>query len=180
MRFSIFSAITTLLAVTSALPTARVTKDFQSEMLASHNYFRSQHSADPLTWDAALAQLSQTWANTCIFAHDSDGEDLAYRTSFKYWGEFVNMWGSERTQYNYSQPIFSKATGHFTQLVWKNTKTVGCAWSYCSGGAGKALGYYVVCKYSPPGNYEGQYADQVGRQTKGSPSDVYILDLAEF
>ncbi|KAG5965774.1 hypothetical protein E4U57_001603 [Claviceps arundinis] len=175
MRFSIFSAITTLLAVTSASPTARATKDFQSEMLASHNYFRSQHGATPLTWDNTLAQLSQAWANTCIFAHDSGGEDLAYRTKFKYWGEFVNMWGSERTQYNYSQPKFSEVTGHFTQVVWKNSKTVGCAWKDCGtiGGIGKALGYYVVCKYSSPGNYKGQYADQVGRQTKGNPSDVY-------
>ncbi|KAG6278366.1 hypothetical protein E4U47_005681 [Claviceps purpurea] len=175
MRFSIYSVITTLLAVASASPTDRATKDFKTEMLASHNYFRSQHSADPLTWDTALAQSSQTWANTCNFSHDSGGEDLAYRTIFKYWGEFVNMWGGERTQYNYDQPKFSEATGHFTQVVWKNTKTVGCAWNYCgrSGGAGKALGYYVVCKYSPPGNYKGQYADQVGRQTKGNPSDVY-------
>ncbi|KAG5931578.1 hypothetical protein E4U59_000200 [Claviceps monticola] len=175
MRFSIFSAITTLLAVASASPIDRATKDFKTEMLASHNYFRSQHSADPLTWDAALAQSSQTWANTCNFSHDSAGEDLAYRTSFKYWGEFVNMWGSERTLYNYDQPIFSEVTGHFTQVVWKNTKAVGCAWNYCgiSGGVGKALGYYVVCKYSSPGNYKGQYADQVGRQTKSSPSDVY-------
>ncbi|KAG5917414.1 hypothetical protein E4U61_002744 [Claviceps capensis] len=173
MRFSIFSTVATLLAVASASPTVRATKDFETEMLASHNYFRGQHSANPLTWDTALAQSSQTWANTCNFSHDSAGENLVYRTSFKYWGEFVNMWGSERTLYNFDQPKFSAATGHFTQLVWKNTKTVGCAWNYCSGGTGKAVGYYVVCKYSPPGNYQGQYADQVGRQTKGSPSDVY-------
>ncbi|KAG6030179.1 hypothetical protein E4U19_000588 [Claviceps sp. Clav32 group G5] len=175
MRFSIFSTVATLLAVVSASPTARATNDFQSEMLASHNYFRGQHSANPLTWDSALAQSSQSWANTCNFSHDSGGENLVYRTSFKYWGEFVNMWGSERTLYNFDQPKFSAATGHFTQVVWKNTKTVGCAWNYCgtSGGAGKAVGYYVVCKYNPFGNYAGQYADQVGRQTKGSPSDVY-------
>ncbi|KAG6050981.1 hypothetical protein E4U17_006320 [Claviceps sp. LM77 group G4] len=175
MRFSIFSTVATLLAVASASPTARATNNFQSEMLASHNYFRSQHSANSLTWDSALAQSSQTWANTCNFSHDSGGENLVYKTSFKSWGEFVNMWGSERTLYNFDQPKFSAATGPFTQVVWKNTKTVGCAWNYCglNGGAGKAVGYYVVCKYNPFGNYAGQYADQVGRQTKGSLSDVY-------
>merc|ERR1739842_26765 len=51
MRFSISSVIATLLAAASATPMTRATKDFQSDMLASHNYFRAQHSANPLTWD---------------------------------------------------------------------------------------------------------------------------------
>jgi hypothetical protein len=37
--------------------------------------------------------------------------------------------------------------GHYTQMIWRNTKTVGC---------GKAVAFgrtCVVCRYSPPGNY---------------------------
>ncbi|KAG5922032.1 hypothetical protein E4U42_005624 [Claviceps africana] len=174
MKSTLLSAILTMLAITTASPVERATPtDFKSQMLASHNYFRDQHSANPLTWDNSLAASSQTWANTCNFSHDSAGENLVYRTSAQYWGQFVNMWGTERTKYNFDKPDFSAATGHFTQLVWKNTKTVGCAWSKCDGGSGKAIGYYVVCKYSPPGNYLGQFSAQVGRQTKGSPGDVF-------
>jgi hypothetical protein len=35
--------------------------------------------------------------------------------------------------------------GHFTQLVWKGTETVGCGRSNCSG-RGDAPGWYVVCE----------------------------------
>ncbi|KAG6006859.1 hypothetical protein E4U21_006666 [Claviceps maximensis] len=174
MKSTMLSTILLMLAVVSASPTPRAdSTDFKSQMLASHNYFRGQHSANPLAWDNSLASSSQTWANTCNFSHDSAGENLVYKTSYQYWGEFTNMWGSERKKYNYNKPDFSAATGHFTQVVWKNTKKVGCAWKKCNGGAGKAVGYYVVCKYSPPGNYLGQFGTQVGRQTKGSPGDVY-------
>lgn len=43
--------------------------------------------------------------------------------------------------------IYRSATGHFTQLVWRNTTTVGCARSECNGGQkggkGDAPGWYV-------------------------------------
>lgn len=83
------------------------------------------------------------------------------------------MWGSERKKYNWNQPGFSGDTGHFTQVVWKNTKTVGCGWKKCNGGQGKANGFYIVCKYDPAGNYQGQFPQNVGRQTRGNPNDVW-------
>lgn len=43
------------------------------------------------------------------------------------------------------------ATGHFTQVVWKATKRLGC------GQAGK----FVVCNYYPAGNVQGQFRDNV-------------------
>lgn len=32
---------------------------------------------------------------------------------------------NEEAAYNYSAPGFSDTTGHFTQVVWNNTKQVG-------------------------------------------------------
>jgi hypothetical protein len=49
--------------------------------------------------------------------------------------------GSVRTD------LYRSATGHFTQLVWRNTTTVGCARTECNGGQkggnGDAPGWYV-------------------------------------
>jgi len=48
-------------------------------------------------------------------------------------------------------------TGHFTQLVWKDTQKVGAGLAY-NGDRTKA---YVVAQYAPPGNYEGEYEENV-------------------
>jgi pathogenesis-related protein 1 len=40
--------------------------------------------------------------------------------------------------------------GHYTQIVWRNTKAVGCAVG------GKGAREVWVCDYDPPGNYVGQ------------------------
>ncbi len=43
-------------------------------------------------------------------------------------------------------------TGHYTQMVWWDTKDVDCATVIGGGSSIQAL----VCRYSPPGNYVGQ------------------------
>jgi len=47
-------------------------------------------------------------------------------------------------------------TGHFTQLVWKGSKQIGCGAS-CN----NSNKCYVTCNYYPPGNYIGQFASNV-------------------
>lgn len=67
----------------------------------------------------------------------------------------VDAWGNERDLYTFDPPEgFSEATGHFTQLVWKETTSVGCA-SYQCDGKGGVSGYFVVCEYWPSGNVIG-------------------------
>lgn len=43
------------------------------------------------------------------------------------------------------------------QIVWKGTKSVGCAYS-CQ---------IYVCQFEPPGNVIGYFAQNVGRKKKG-------------
>ena len=49
---------------------------------------------------------------------------------------------------NYAQ----KGVGHYTQMVWNNTKEVGVGIGYCKTG-----GIIIVASYFPAGNYVGQY-----------------------
>lgn len=58
--------------------------------------------------------------------------------------------------YSFSNPGWSAATGHFTQLVWRDTTAVGCATnSRCS------MATYI-CQYSPGGNVLGpKWGEQV-------------------
>jgi len=49
----------------------------------------------------------------------------------------------------------SSGCGHYTQLVWRNTKEVGCGYATCNDPRGFHDGIWV-CNYSPPGNFVGQ------------------------
>ncbi|KID74505.1 Protein PRY2 [Metarhizium brunneum] len=170
MRLSSILPTLTATGMAMAAPAKRAPSgDFKGEMLAAHNFFRSQHGVDDLKWSDALASKAQNWANDCKYQHSNGGgENLAVNSAAGDWGSFVNMWGSERKKYNFDNGGFSKDTGHFTQVVWKGTENVGCGQKSCSG-----LGVYVVCNYDPPGNYNNDYQNNVLKQTKGSDTDVY-------
>lgn len=67
-------------------------------------------------------------------------------------------------EYGKSNPDTSYMTwGHFTQIVWKGTTEVGCFTAECGGSA------ITACNYSPPGNYGGAYADNVGEPKGNAP-----------
>ena len=63
--------------------------------------------------------------------------------------------------------------GHFSQIVWKATTTVGCWTQYCPNGLGNVgsdvAPYFTVCNYKPPGNVAGAYAKNIGKP-KGEPT----------
>jgi hypothetical protein len=52
--------------------------------------------------------------------------------------------------------LYSDGCGHYTQIVWRSTKQVGCGESTCKeSSTGDTIDIWV-CNYSPAGNYVGQ------------------------
>jgi pathogenesis-related protein 1 len=132
-------------------------------ILAAHNARRAEHCARPLVWSDALAQTAQRWAdhlaaNGCQLEHSQGayGENLAAGTSGSLSPEdVVSMWYRESEHYRFAHGGFSMQTGHFTQLVWVGTTSLGCGTTTCNG-----LDVFV-CNYDPPGDVEGQYRENV-------------------
>ncbi|XP_026104089.1 uncharacterized protein LOC113075622 isoform X1 [Carassius auratus] len=129
---------------------------FEAEFLQTHNAYRRQHGAPPLTINKNLCRSSQEWAEHLLsirkLVHSSGeyGENVYYSWSSagkKLTGrEAVESWYSEIRDYNFSRPGFTSKTGHFTQVVWKDTKEVGV------GLATDGKTTFVVGQYLPGGN----------------------------
>lgn len=159
------STVTSYIASATTPPSPQYTNDLdlRTSVLNSTNLFRYQHNATFLAWNDSLASYAADYAARCIWAHSygPPGENLA--RGYPNVTSAVDAWGNERELYTFSPEDqvtgFSEPTGHFTQLVWKSTQTVGCAAYACNGDNGLA-GYLLVCEYWPPGNIEGTGAQR--------------------
>ncbi len=100
--------------------------------LAAHNYFRCRHGVDLLETKASAVTTASNYASKCVFEHsqsnerDGAGENLAmgYRSP----ESATEAWYNEITDPGYAPGSgFSSGTGHYTALIWKSTRKLGCA-----------------------------------------------------
>jgi pathogenesis-related protein 1 len=128
------------------------------DMLAVHNAVRARVGMAPLRWSDRLAAHAQEWANILLARrefghrpHSTYGQNLfeiegANASS----AEVVNAWASESRNYDHRSNRCRGVCGHYTQIVWGDTKEVGCG---VARGGGREV---WVCDYDPPGNWAGQ------------------------
>lgn len=129
-------------------PTA--SSGFEADILNAHNEKRALHGVQSLSWNDTLAKYAADYAASSfscdnvqlIHSNGPYGENLAAGYS----GGFdpVDAWYDEIKQYDFSNPGFNEATGHFTQLIWKSSSQVGCARVKCD----NSWGQYTICEYS--------------------------------
>ncbi|KAF6034203.1 glipr2 [Bugula neritina] len=144
---------------------------FASECLQAHNEKRKLHGVPKLKLNSELCVLAENWALNLIkgdkLAHSKHeykgnplGENIAGKTSTgavtEYTGsEVVEQWYSEIKDYDFKGHTSGLKTGHFSQVVWKDSKEMGV------GMATKGGKCIVVANYTPAGNYIGMYQDNV-------------------
>ena len=165
-------AIVAIAALVVASPLAAQVTFVPSEtvaarLLAAHNVERARLGLKPLVWSAKLADHSKQWAQTLAesdkLEHAPDGADG---------DEGENLWNGTKHDYTPDEMIaffideakhFKRGTfpdvsttgrwddvGHYTQLVWKDTREVGCTI------ASNQRRDFLVCRYWPAGNIKGQ------------------------
>ena len=116
-----------------------------------------------MAWSTTVATTAQAWADRCKFEHNTGsgyGEDLYASTADTASAEGVDNWTSESANYTYATNTCapSKVCGHYTQVVWRTSTSLGCGKATCTTNSlfGNGTWFFWVCDYSPPGNYVGQ------------------------
>jgi hypothetical protein len=136
--------------------------------LQAHNAVRSSAQPPPspplapLGWSAPAATVALGWSKNCVWEHNANrgdfGENISAATYELTPDAVVTGWADEAAGYDYASNGCSSVCGHYTQLVWRDTTSVGCAVNRCTTGSpfGSSTWYFAVCDYSPPGNYVGE------------------------
>ena len=98
--------------------------------------------------DHSCPYKGKTGENLARFSNKL-GKDDAATTSTKNWYNEVKL-------YRYNNPGPAKKTGHFTQVVWKDSRKLGFGVAY-----GKKGDTYTVALYDPQGNFRGKFPQNV-------------------
>lgn len=152
--------------MTRSAPAERGGALLKRVMLSRHNAARAELGLAPLMWDDALASDARAYAGQMAqsgrFAHadqHGQGENLFTGTRGAYsYAEMIDLWLAERRDFvNAPTPGFSRTgragdVAHYTQIVWRGTRAIGCAL------VADARDDFLVCRYSPPGNVVGERA----------------------
>ena len=166
MLKSLLFLVNCLLMMTSIRSQTPLPVD-QNAVLTLTNQYRTAHGSPPVTWDPTVATFSQNWANymasTGNFAHSSSdlyGENLAqfFGSNSNFERSAINLWYAESSKYNYNNPESNNFNeiGHFSQLVWKSSTSVGMGIARSSSGL-----TFVAMNFHPPGNYFGLFTSNV-------------------
>ena len=151
------------------LGTTGLQNNLDTRVLAAHNRERDLAGIPPLSWNKSLAISAHYWAEHLSrigrLEHATDdpldaypqGENLWAGTRGYYGAEtMVDYWIQEKSKFRpgtfpqNSQTGNVEDVGHYTQVMWRNTREVGCALSH-------GTEYDIlVCRYATAGSVIGE------------------------
>ncbi|CAD5223555.1 unnamed protein product [Bursaphelenchus okinawaensis] len=184
-----------------------LTADEQSSVVGYHNDYKRTvafgeqeaangklpAAADMLeySYDTDVESAAQDWADSCNFSHNgyAGGQNLAVfggsgMNNTALLQQSVQMWFNEVEDFDVNdvsdfEVDSSATTGHFTQVIWAKSSTLGCGVQQCATIENLSSdfdnGYIVVCNYQSAGNYLGQPVYTEGDACSKCP-DGYICD----
>ena len=162
------AAIAAATLATAAVAAEGVRLDpFYSALLTTHNAERDRVGVPRLEWSAKLATDAQRWASLLAregqLRHAGDeatggqGENLWMGPAGRFGPDaMIQTFLAERKYFrpgtypNVSTTGRGLDVGHYSQIVWRNTRQVGCAMA-----RGQQMDF-LVCRYWPAGNWRKQ------------------------
>nr|XP_043629644.1 pathogenesis-related protein PR-1-like [Erigeron canadensis] len=154
--------LTLLISTTNAITNKKqISKNIINDFISLQNQARAALRVPPLVWDPRLARYAETYASQrrqdCLLKHSNGpyGENI-------FWGsgngwnpaQAAAAWVGEQRWYTYGSNSCNggQECGHYTQIVWKTSRRIGCSRVTCFQGRG----VFMICNYDPPGNYIGE------------------------
>ncbi|CAF3630373.1 unnamed protein product [Rotaria sp. Silwood1] len=145
--------------------------NWEQEALEAHNEFRAHHGVPPMVLDQRISRKAQAYADYLaannLLEHSTNrdglGENLYTQSSTQslrneHLGEIATKsWYDEIEDYDFDNPGYSSGTGHFTQVIWKQSTKLGVGVGFSNNGRQVV----VVCQYGPEGNMEGEFEENV-------------------
>ncbi|CAN6202954.1 unnamed protein product [Urochloa humidicola] len=132
-----------------------------------HNAARNDVGVGNVSWDDTVAAYAESYAaqrqGDCALRHsgggpDHYGENLFWGSAGGNWSaaDAVGSWVAEKQWYDHDSNTCSAPQNstclHYTQVVWSNSTTIGCASVVCDNSGG----VFITCNYNPPGNVAGE------------------------
>ena len=160
----LLSALVSLLTgVSQARASVADHSQLSAAVLADHNQLRTKLNIPPMAWNEELAHRAAAWADHLarlgymMHSGAPEGENIWMGSAGEYsYDIMVRDWADEgrffRAGYfpNVSTTGNWQDAAHFTQMVWRETRRVGC------GVASRDGWDILVCRYSTPGNVLGR------------------------
>ncbi len=163
---------------------------FQNELLKSVNDFRARHGLPALTIDPNLVTSAKARAQVVSSYNQLDenhqgripgqGENLFWEgvigSQPAPTTDATKSWYGEIIDYNFATSAANpnQTTGHFTQLVWQATTTIGAARVFGQSPGSPYSEMYIVAEFLPAANTPGQFAANVPAPTAGQNVDATL------
>uniref|UniRef100_A0A672JFS1 Cysteine-rich secretory protein LCCL domain containing 1a n=1 Tax=Salarias fasciatus TaxID=181472 RepID=A0A672JFS1_SALFA len=172
-----------------------ITDSDAQQILDLHNKLRGQvyppaSNMEYMVWDTELERTAEEWAETCLWEHGPAGllPQIGQNLG-AHWGRYrpptfhVQAWYDEVKDYTFPYPqecnpycpfhCSGPVCTHYTQLVWATSSRIGCAVNLCYNmnvwGQIWAKAVYLVCNYSPKGNWWGHSPYKHGTPCSACP-----------
>ncbi|EDV27205.1 uncharacterized protein TRIADDRAFT_63799 [Trichoplax adhaerens] len=140
----------------------------QKDCFKAHNKYRRMHGSSALSWCNDLADKAKTWTDNIaqegkVIRNDEDNDvgDSMGIFSFKKTvpeisgKKVADDFYNQKEEYDFTLPGYKSKAAKFTQMIWSGSKEIGI------GVSKKNSKTVVVAYYSPKGNVEGEFQNNV-------------------
>ncbi|XP_074266587.1 pathogenesis-related protein 1-like [Silene latifolia] len=134
----------------------KLTQEDKDLIIKYHNSERGDVLVGPITWNKTLEKIATIEVSKCdikVYRFNGPYGESSYGNFDADTWDVLGEWASQKYSYNYPKNNCTGRCENYLQMIWNNTRSIGCATKLCYGIS--EIPFYV-CEYYPPGNIRGE------------------------